>query len=460
LTRKAFASLVDYEAELAVIGGVLIKPEMLPLLNLDRDDFHGVDHGHVWGAMRNLEAAGHPVDVVSVADQLERDRHFETSASLLGEAALNVPTPENVEHYASILRRHRIGRQVDDCLRVIRAKLELGTIDGPDALIETQAQLARIQSGESDDRAKSLGAIVRGINEEIANGSVAPPCMKTGLKKLDDKTGGIPFGVPSFVLAPPGSGKSTLALTFCEGAELQGDTPLLYSYEDGHRSFGLRTMARHSGVPTEKLRTASADDFALDDFNAISRHMAEMLQRRTIVIRAGGMTVDELIRDVRARRLRHKGNGTTGKLVCVDYVQLVPLPNVFSGTVNDRMGEVVKRLAEFASNENIAIVVFSQVGRQVPKEARPPSLADARDCGVIEMVAKLMIGLFRPGVYKQPASDSLDSKTKTTAPLSLLELHIIKNNQGESGRYADVYWDLATHTIVNSRDDLHGRRNS
>ncbi len=452
MSPKPLASLVDNEAELAVLGGVLIRPDLLPLLpDIDLDCFVNPHHGHIWAAMRNLEAAGSAIDVVTVADQLERDGHLETPLTLLGECALRVPTPENVEAYAAILRRHRIGRDVDNALAVIKSKLAAGQLDGPDALVEAQCALSRIEQGADDQRGQSLGTIVRGICDEIHRGQVAPACMRTGLDALDRKTGGVPFGVVTFVLAPPGNGKSTFALVLAESAEKQGDTPLLYTYEDGHRSFGLRTIARHSGVPTEVIRTA---DFERGQMTSIGYHMAEILRRRTIVIRAGGMTVDELIRDVRARRLKHSGDGSTGRLVLLDYVQLVPLPTLLGGTVNDRMGQVCKRLSEFAASEDIAIVVFSQVGRQVPKEARPPSMVDARDCGVIEMVGKLMLGMYRPALYGQPPSES---DSKKAAPNTLVEFHIIKNNQGETGVHVEAYWDLATHTIVDKRDDLAGR---
>lgn len=445
-------SLVDDECEYAVLGGILVQPSLLPLLELDVDDFNDPHKGHVLAAMRNLEAAGKPIDVVTVSDQLEADGHTNTPPSLLGECALRCPTPENVEHYAEILRRHRIGRQVDRALGVVKGKLAAGDLSGPDALVDAQERLQRITVGDSEDRGASLGAIVRGIADEISRDEVAAAGIPSGLKSLDAKTGGLPLGVPTVVLAPPSSGKSTIALTFAAGAENAGDTPILYTYEDGPRSFGLRTMARHSGVPTEKIR---AGDFTRGDLDALGWHMPRIMKRRTVVVPAAGMTVEELVRDVRARRLRHKGDGTTGQLVIVDFVQNMPLPS-FHGTVDQRLSHIVKTLAALAQSEHIALVICSQVGRQAPRESRPPTMADARECGQIEISGKLMLGLYRPGIYGKPRTAADDGEG--IAPPTLLELHLLKNNNGESNVHLEVFWDLPTHTIVDSPDDLAERR--
>lgn len=454
MTTLNLASLVDNEAELSVLGGILVKPELLPLLvEIDVDCFSDPHRGHVFGAMRNLEAKGLPIDVVTVADQLERDGHVETPLTVLGEAALRVPTPDNLEHYAKILVRHRLGRDLEKALHHVRLRLVGGLVDGPDALLEAQDALGRLESvREGVDRGKTIGAIVRELSAEFESGEAQRSGISSGLSKLDAKTGGIPFGIPTLILAPPGAGKTTLSMTLCEGAERAGDTPLIYSYEDGHKSFGQRALARHTGVPTEAIRSAS---FCRDDLTAIGARMHEALKRRAVVIRASGMTVEELARDVRSRRIKHKGNGTTGRLVVVDYVQRMPLPSMHGGTKNDRIGEISRRLADLAATEDIAVVVNSQVGRQVPREQRPPILQDARDCGELENDAKLALGLYRPSVYGKPRTGEEGS---VVAPSSVLEIHILKNHQGAADCHVEAYWDLETHAIVDSPMDLAARR--
>jgi replicative DNA helicase len=403
--------------------------------------------------MRNLEASGSAIDVITVSDQLERDGHIATSPTLLADCFLNCPSPDNVEHYASILRRHRIARDVVKIIGDVTVKITAGQMDGPDALLAVQSGLGKIESGERDDRGKTIGLIVREICTDIERGEVPPSGISSGLKRLDAKTGGIPYGVPTLVLAPPGSGKSTIALTFFDGAESEGDAPVLYSYEDGHKSFGQRAIARQSGVPTELIR--SGGEFKRHHMEAFNRQMPKLVARRAVVVRASGMSVEELTRDVRSRRLKHKGPGTTARLVIVDYIHRMPLPSMHGGSKNDRIGEISKRLADLAANEHIAVVICSQVNRLAPREARPPNMQDARDCGELEADAKLMLGLFRPGFYGKPPSS--DDKSKTAASASLLEIHILKNHQGEANCHLEVHWDLETHAIVDEPSDLARR---
>jgi replicative DNA helicase len=447
-------SFADVEAELAVLGGVLLEPSLLPQLELEVDDFSVPSHGHVFAAMRNLEAAGSPIDVVAISDQLERENRTTVTPALLGECALRCPTPDNVEYYAGILRRHRIGREVVNALERIRKRLSAGQLEGPDALLEALSQLSKISTGERDERFKTIGQIVKEITSDLASGRIESPCIKSGLKKLDERIGGIPFGVPSLILAPPASGKSTMALMLCNAAEKQGDRPLLYSYEDGWKSYGRRAMAGQSGVPTEAIRRG---EFVKEQLNKLQSHMPSILKRKAGVIRAAGMTVEELIRDVKSRRLRHRGEGTTGRLVVVDYIQRMPLPSMAGGTKNDRMGEISKRLFDLSSTQDIAVVICSQMSRTARREARPPALEDVRDCGEIEQDVKLAIGLHRPSIYGQPPTGSKETKA---APPTLVELHVIKNNDGEGHFFIDAYWDLETHTIVGDSADLAERNKS
>jgi replicative DNA helicase len=438
------------ELELSVLGGILLRPQLLPTLDLSSDDFVHGDSRALWDAMANLAHAGSAVDATLLADRLEADGR--ASPSVIAEAAVRVPTADNVEEYASLLRRHRVGREVVHALGSVQSRLASGDIDGPDAITEAMTALSKIETGNRDDRGKSLSTIVREIYARYERGEKENNGITTGIAKLDAKTGGIPFGVPTLILGPTGGGKSTLVLKLCEGAEGADDTPLIYSYEDRWNTYGQRVIARHTGIPTEVVRTGA---FQRDHLEAITRHTPRLFQRRTIVVKAAGMSVDDLVRDVRARRAKHRGRGTLGQLVVVDYVQRIPLPSLHGGTKNDRIGEISKRLADLAGIEENAVVVCSQVGRQVARERRAPTLQDARDCGELENDSKLALGLDRPGLTQRPRST--EGAGPELAPLTCLEIHVLKNSQGEANCFVEVYWDLPTHSIFDDANSARGR---
>ena len=62
----------NLEAEKSVLGAFLIDPKAVTehISRLSPDDFSSAPNKAVFEAMRNLFAASHPIDIVSVADQM------------------------------------------------------------------------------------------------------------------------------------------------------------------------------------------------------------------------------------------------------------------------------------------------------------------------------------------------------------------------------------------------------
>ncbi|MEY4373558.1 MAG: replicative helicase, partial [Actinomycetota bacterium] len=65
----------NLDAEESVLGALLLSRDAVNAvaeLGLSPDEFYKPAHQHVYEAMRALSAAGQPIDVVTVADELRR----------------------------------------------------------------------------------------------------------------------------------------------------------------------------------------------------------------------------------------------------------------------------------------------------------------------------------------------------------------------------------------------------
>lgn len=113
-TRPAFDTKTlphNRDLEMAVIGGVLVKNELLALVpDLEVDDFYDFHARAVWGAVRNLEAREQPIDIVTLEIELESQGKVAVGADFLGECAVRVPTPDNVVAYAERIRLYARNR--------------------------------------------------------------------------------------------------------------------------------------------------------------------------------------------------------------------------------------------------------------------------------------------------------------------------------------------------------------
>ncbi|MBA2741471.1 MAG: hypothetical protein H0U46_05615 [Actinobacteria bacterium] len=455
----------DSDAEQAVIGAVLLDIRALAQVpTVEVADFTDGHRAAIWSAIRNLEADGRPIDLVTIGDEVEKGARLKSTNDQtdhgppfraacefeLGTCALRCPIAERVLEYAEIMRRHRLTRDCVKTLVGILAVANRGSLEGDELIAEASGEIMRLGEGRSgEDPGVTVGRIVADecarIASEDGNPNATAAGMPSGLQKLDELTGGIPFAVTTLWLARPGMGKTTLAQNVAWAASVLGnDTPLLYSYEDGLASFAQRSMAQSSGVPTERIR---ARNFRAGDMANLHSARRRMLSRREVIVRAAGMSVDEMIRDARSRRMKGSKDGSTvGRLVLVDYVQKMPEPN--GSTRNERLGVLSRRLSEFAAKDGIAVVVCSQINRGVEgRDDHVPRLSDARDCGELEQDCKLALGLYRPWRYDP------DHHQPTH-----LELHVLKNHNGQTDCHASVFWDLETHTICDSANELNARR--
>ncbi len=88
------------EGEQAVLGGLLIDPVAWDQVAdvVAADDFYRNDHRLIFGALAELAAAGKPIDVVTVSEQLQRRGQLDEAGGLayLGTLARDTPTAANV----------------------------------------------------------------------------------------------------------------------------------------------------------------------------------------------------------------------------------------------------------------------------------------------------------------------------------------------------------------------------
>lgn len=117
------AQIGCYEAEAAVIGGLLLcgPPFVLDgyLSQIDVGDLVSPKHRAVLVAMKELRAAGEPVDHVTVLAQLRRtglegSMTTDQSAALyLASLVAAPPNTGSVSYYITVLLEHRVRRQVE-----------------------------------------------------------------------------------------------------------------------------------------------------------------------------------------------------------------------------------------------------------------------------------------------------------------------------------------------------------
>lgn len=436
----------NVDVEGSILGGIIVRNEVLSLLaTLEIDDFYDLKHKVVFEAIRNLEAAKTPIDVITLEAEIEKAGKLDAvgGVAFLGELALRVPTPDNVEAYAKIVTQHRISRDVIFLLGEMVERALSGEIEGESLVQEVTSRLLRVRTGD-DVQVTTIGDLIRAeAKRTVADleakdrGEKVWTGVPTGFMAIDERVGGNPIGVSSLYIARPAQGKTTFAMAMCKAAKEIADVDsLLASYEDSGVYFGQRGLAQETGISTERIRarkiTARAEASAL--IVAMGKR-----GRDELFMPCAGMPVEQLLRRVRRENLRrkHEGRKLIRQLV-VDYIQKMPMPQ-WTRSRDEGIGYISMQLSTFAAQEDMAVVVMCQLNREIEKrDDHRPRISDIRESGALEQDGKFICGIYYPHTYDAQASTSL------------VQLLILKNAQGEAQGDVDLFWDRPTHSLYNS----------
>ena len=117
------------EAEAAVLGAVLLRNSAFDddgVSELQPDDFHIPRHRVVWAAMRTLLMGGHPIDVITLEEQLRVQDELSLVGGLEGLTAMSdrVFVAHNVTNHAHLVAATARARRAHAVMGEAQHRLE------------------------------------------------------------------------------------------------------------------------------------------------------------------------------------------------------------------------------------------------------------------------------------------------------------------------------------------------
>lgn len=383
------------EAEEAVIGAVLINPEVYYDLAqfLTAEDFYIHRLRFIWEAFASLHDRRLPVDTLTLSETLaDMGRLDEIGGPAFLTALLNqVPSSLHAEAYGKIVETAAIRR------KLLTAANNIATLAYDEKeVIETvmgEAEKAIFNVGERRTRHD-----VRPIREVLSDYyDHVDALMKrgdeivgvpTGFIDLDKMTGGLQPSDLLIVAGRPGQGKTAWMLTVANNAALQHRQRVaVFSLEMSNEQVVQRLIAQNTGIDSQKLRTGKLSPDDLDLFN----HAIEVLGDTHIYLDDTPSLTPLQLR-TKCRRL-HMEFGLD--LVILDYIQLMS-----SETRNDNRAQEVsyisRSLKQLARELNVPILAAAQLSRAVEQRAdKEPQLSDLRESGSLEQDADIVMFIYR-----------------------------------------------------------------
>lgn len=408
-------------AEQSLLGAVLLKPELLGWLEVNEDSFFDAKNRSIWQAMASLHAREINIDEVTLEAELSRIGSLEAiGLSYISRVALKVPTSANAESYVATLEEFRVSREVSRVVAEVSTREGVTGEELLDQMLSGLAAIKRAKANEKTSVADTIPTLVQTIIADvdaIAKGNLGESFCPTGFSAVDFAVGGAPRGTVTAIGARPGGGKSATLLNMAEHAESLGMVACIFTTEDPRERWGERWCAKHGNVDLGRIYKRTLTPVEMGAMLEAATHMRS--KKNLHVIHAHGMTAVEICRIAM---------GFGAQFVGVDYIQKVKSPDRATTKLHEIIEANSKIFGDYAGKSGAAVVVLTQLSKEIEKENRRPNKADLRYGDGLTQEAKLMILLHDPKSKERPM---------------LREMLIAKMNQGEKEMVIEVLFDGA-----------------
>lgn len=343
----------------------------------------------------------------------------------------------NGRHYAELIIDCYKRRQISQLSKEVGKMAELST--GQEVFSYIEKSLTEINEEKAGDEVSVFEAAGEAISwmSDIHSGRIKP--IKTGLKYIDEKIGGLYSGRLYIVAGRPGMGKTALALTISDN--VSESLPVLFlSLEMARSELAMRLIASRTGIGVDRQQSPQG----LNDNDWVRIEQArQMIKDRKIIIHDSGK-IDIFQIKTWCRRFKRKN----GKFVLmIDYLGLMQMDKDIKNRVH-QIEDITVSLKALAKELDIPIVLLSQLSRSVEgRDDKRPMLSDLRDSGAIEQDADVVMLCYREEYYlskNEPKRNPKQSEDQFQKAIiaheeaarraeGKAEVIIAKNRQGRDG---------------------------
>lgn len=340
-------------------------------------------------------------------------------------------TAQNVSYHADVVVECYQKRTFRKQLRAAVQLTEHRPAKFPEILEEVESSLARWNQKGPEEQGGMIGDILHDdlipmLAEERRSGGLSG--VPTGLETLDAMTGGLKPGELIIVGGRPSSGKTAFAVQVAvHAAENVEGTVIVVSMEMAPVQVARRGVAAKAGTSYGRL---GSEYQSAEELQRTEQAIRDLSVLKLIIRSPRQYTAAGVRATVRAHQRKH------GKIsvVLVDYLQFMKGEQSSSRTKNDEVTKLSSDLKELARQENVPVILLSQLNREVEKRPdKRPMLADLRDSGSIEQDADVVILV----------ANSTDEEERGSRDSRLI---VAKNRNGRCGDIP-VVWDGETMTF-------------
>ncbi len=371
----------NLDAERSVLGAMLLDTKVIPLVTEvipNPDSFYSEIHRLIYQEILKLLNENKPVDIVTIKEELRKKNRLKDigGAVYLADLVNSVPTTAHVLYYARLVREKKVLRDI------IRASISIEALVQDGQPVENVLEKAQELIAKAAQETMPISKIfkVKEVAESLEmliekNIGADFPFKFEPLRKRCD---GIDRGMVTVIGGYTSQAKSTLSIQLGDEFAEDGNKVAICSSEMPELQIAHRILCRRCHIDSWRMRKGN---LTAEDKNLI-REEIEGMDIPLWLSRVS--TVGDVRRVVRK---------VSPDIIFVDHIHQM----VGEGhSEYEMISNIIVGLKKLAMDEDISVVVVSQLHRTTQDGIRQPRLSDLRSSGRIEENAQLVLLIYWP----------------------------------------------------------------
>ncbi|MBQ9640159.1 MAG: replicative DNA helicase [Bacteroidaceae bacterium] len=424
------------ELEEAVIGACLIERDAFGLVSdyLKPQSFYDTKHQKIFAAIQSLAAENHPVDILTVTEQLRRtgDLEFVGGPVAITELSRKVLSSAHIEFHARIIAQKALARELITYTSNIQRSAFDEAQDIEELMQQAEGQLFELSKSNMKKDFTQIDPVIQEAYDLLRKAAARTDGLSglsSGFDKLDKMTSGWQNSDLIIIAARPAMGKTAFVLSMAKNMAVDQKIPVaMFSLEMSNVQLVNRLIVNVCEITGEKIKSGQLAPY---EWEQLDTKITELLHAPFYIDDTPSLSVFEL--RTKARRLvRDYGV----KIIIIDYLQLMNASGMSYNSRQEEVSTISRSLKGLAKELNIPIIALSQLNRSVEQrvgnaentpDSKRPQLSDLRESGAIEQDADMVCFIHRPEYYKI-YKDSYGNDLKGIA-----EIIIAKHRNGAVG---------------------------
>lgn len=285
----------NHDAEAAVLGGLLIKPEAIKKIRatLHPEDFYEHRHKLIFAAYEDLDSTDVPIDIVTVYDILKKNG-YDTQvggASYITELTNVVPTATHLETYAKMVSDYSVMRKIKKVAANIDKASRTETLEDTLKVVRREINGVNQLGGEENKyQVASMLDYVEASKERYAHWGDMQG-LSSGFPSIDQLTLGLAGGELVIIAGPTSRGKTLLAMNIANNVAKNSGRVLFVTLEMTHEELTSRYMFANNGWDTSDFNTVAAntifqvnDELDWRDIDGLMQNAKQQLDVDLVII--------------------------------------------------------------------------------------------------------------------------------------------------------------------------------